>query len=259
MSFADLPKELWVEVITFMVPTDVILGLGLTASAFHELCELECVWKLIATRLDLDLSLKTSNTTWKTFVKEYRLRLVLPSFYDGQVELSNQGLTARHTSQKSGGHILFHANRPWRHGKHYFEVTLDHTEHQIFVGIIPFQRIQHHYVGGGYGWSCCPYYAFAQGQGTDKDKVRLGPLWRRHQDGDVIGVEVDLDNGDLSFWLNNKFLGTPYQNSSEILRSKPICAAASVLIPGEQCTFNFSPAIIYSAVNENPLQLTKWQ
>ena len=55
--------------------------------------------------------------------------------------------------------------------------------------------------------------------------------------GDIISSLIDLDQGEISFWRNNKFLGVAFDN----VKTGPNCAyfPAISLQRGERVIFNF--------------------
>ncbi|KAL6055338.1 hypothetical protein QOT17_016786 [Balamuthia mandrillaris] len=171
--------------------------------------------------------------------------------------LSPDKLTVR--KGRSEGHARCRNARKWGSGKHYFEVTIKHTSSQVFIGIILSDRESDtcfSIVGHSYdsGWCVVPYTGILLGNhGKQKAKPQSHANFNV---GDVIGVYLDIDAGDLLYFQNWSYL-VGLRNAEEIREHKPYYAAVSLMFPGEQVTFRFPPSIpsfVQQHIAENPLQ-----
>ncbi|KAL6055340.1 negative regulation of SNARE complex assembly [Balamuthia mandrillaris] len=160
----------------------------------------------------------------------------------GLLVLSPDKLTVR-KGENGAGHTRCRNARKWDSGKHYFEVTIKHTSSQIFIGIILTDRDTHNsIVGHSYdsGWCVIPYTGVLLG---NHGKQQAEPQSHANFNvGDVIGVYLDIDAGDLLYFWNSSYL-VGLRNAEEIREHKPYYAAVSLMFQDEEVTFRFPPSI----------------
>ncbi|KAL6065725.1 negative regulation of SNARE complex assembly [Balamuthia mandrillaris] len=296
LHLTHLPDELLVALLSYLPVQDLCM-LSSVCRRLHCLAQEESLWKSFCERegaldkfpalLELmegteedkdkgkdvdeeeqsanddDVEETTTNNTWKQWYKEaVSLHWVLPEWVrSDEILFDESKLTATRSDAVLGwhGHTLFRANRAWSSGRHYWEVKVDVCHQQIFIGVISAHYPRVPYIGGGWGWSICPFGPYAQGEGRDNVRMQLSPKYTSFNSGDVIGIELDCDNGSISFWQNDVFLGTPFRNSQEILAKRPLCAAVSMMSRGERCTANFKAKRRKSAEQEEPVLCTRYQ
>ncbi|KAL6053247.1 negative regulation of SNARE complex assembly [Balamuthia mandrillaris] len=165
---------------------------------------------------------------------------------EGSLSLSaNQRTVTQHSS--SNGHCKCRSANQWTSGKHYFEVTIDKTHQQIFIGILPVSKAtsSNSIVGHSSdpGWSVIPYTCYLLGN-YGKQRVPPEGLARdtRFENGDVIGIYLDVDAGHLFYFRNKKYF-VGLKGCDDIRQQQPYYAAVSLLLNEEQVTFSF-PAVI---------------
>ncbi|KAL6049881.1 hypothetical protein QOT17_020155 [Balamuthia mandrillaris] len=139
-------------------------------------------------------------------------------------------------------HTRAYSSRDWHSGKHYWEVTYDHTKEQIFAGVLPSKACNTHIgiIGHfGEGWSIVPYTGVLTGhRGKDHRQWTAKPSFEWIRNGDVVGICLNIDEGRLDYWRNGQYL-TGLQSES-IKQLGPYRAAVSLMLKEEKVTFNFN-------------------
>lgn len=160
-----------------------------------------------------------------------------PNDKSSSVSLSNSDLTIDITSTnsyKSAKSIYYSSTSKW-----YWEVTInvDGPDHML-VGVANSSASVENYCGvDTNGWG---YYGFNGNLYYNGSPTAYGNQYRA---GDIVGVALDMDNGEVYFSVN----GT-WQNSSDpVSRTAPaftgisgdIYAMCSLYLTGQQLTANF--------------------
>ncbi|MDQ8051069.1 SPRY domain-containing protein [Luteibacter sp.] len=170
-----------------------------------------------------------------------------PANKASEVVLSNGNLTATKTTTDSYG--MARSTTSKTTGKHYFEVYVNSGASSPFIqiGVVNASASLTSGVGNtADGWS---YYEDTGQKANNGSFSSYGALYTT---GDVIGVALNLDDGEVSFLKNNAAQGVAFTGLSG-----PLYAAISVyrqLGPPHQVTgrfkasdFTYTPPAGYSA------------
>ncbi|KAL6055366.1 hypothetical protein QOT17_016816 [Balamuthia mandrillaris] len=249
--FADLPVELQVESLKWLgLPGRDWLHCCLASSAMHRLSHEPTLWHHFCALQGIDVAeegVALESSDWKALYLSKQNHLVL--FEDTGLQtlvLSANKLTV--TKHGGGhGHVKCRSARQWKSGKHYFEVTVDNTNQQIFIGILPVANAisSRSIVGHSTdpGWSVIPYTCVLLGNYSKQHVQPVGvAAHTRFVNGDVIGVYLDVDAGHLLYFRNGTYF-VGLCDCADIRAQKPHYAAVSLLCSGEQVTFSFPPFI----------------
>ncbi|KAL6060818.1 hypothetical protein QOT17_013297 [Balamuthia mandrillaris] len=245
----DLPPELQLECLKWLggAPGRDWLHCCLTSKFLLGLCHDAALWRYFCRQLGQEGRSDTDEPVkdWKEHFL-HCIRNHLELFEDCQPEtlsLSQDKLTVLQQSS-AHGHIRCRSRHKWASEKHYFEVIIKDTHNQIFIGIVPVataitaRSIVGH--GTAAGWSVIPYTGRLLGNGG---KQKIEPLRSVVLEvGDVIGVYLDVDAGDLLYFQNEAYL-VGLQGCPDIREQKPYYAAASLMFRHEEATFRFPPSI----------------
>jgi len=153
------------------------------------------------------------------------------SSYTAPTEYWNPGDKSANITLSNGDQDAAAANTSWKScksydsyntGKHYFEIEIiTAADNFNIIGVGTLAELNSTYVGGtandcGYGY-----------RGTDGNKVTKEFGFQAYGDGfttgDIVGVALDLDNGEIYFAKNNT-----WQNSSNpVTRTNPAYTSIS--------------------------------
>ncbi|KAL6055339.1 hypothetical protein QOT17_016787 [Balamuthia mandrillaris] len=252
--FSELPFELQVECLKWLggSPAADWLHCCLTSKSMSELCHDAALWHFFCCQQGLlPGDTEEAVTDWKQHYFNTRTHLEL--FEDtmpGTFLLSPSKLNVRKTSP-SQSHVSCRSSHRWTSGRHYFEVSIKHTNNQVFIGIAEAERAATYASIAGFGrnpgWSVRPYVGEIldrRGRQAAAPKTRIC-----FSDGDTIGVYLDIDAGDLYYFLNGSYL-VGLQDCGDLRDRKPYYASVSLMFEGEEVTFRF-PASIPSFVKEH--------
>lgn len=120
------------------------------------------------------------------------------------------------------------ADTPFRHGVHYFELTLDRrTENELKVGITKTTNFNYDTSFSDYefGWAF-----YGVGQLRHANNATGEPYGKKCKKIGTLGVFLDMNKGILSFALDGEYFGIGFQ--SEELKQGNIWAAVSLLHVG---------------------------
>ncbi|KAL6066165.1 hypothetical protein QOT17_009757 [Balamuthia mandrillaris] len=261
--FGDLPMELQVECLKWLGPPGpdwlhYCLANRLTCqlchdpTLWHHFCDLRGIRMPIEEEEEgegegEEEEEEPAGESWKSLYLSNLNHLVLfEDNKEGSLALSaNKRTVTQHSS--GNGHCKCRSANQWTSGQHYFEVTIDKTHQQIFIGILPVSKAtsSNSIVGHSSdpGWSVIPYTCYLLGN-YGKQQVPPKELARdtRFENGDVIGIYLDIDAGHLFYYRNKKYF-VGLKDCDDIRQQKPYYAAVSLLLNEEQVTFSF-PAII---------------
>lgn len=136
-----------------------------------------------------------------------------PSDKHASVTLSNGNLTA--VASSSGQAVRATVGKS--SGKWYFEVTVNSAKTFGTVGVATASASLSTWVGGdAYGYGIATSFAYNNGSSNALTQFAV-------TDGDVIGVAVDLDNGEVWFRENGagSWAGTSSGNGDPVTRAYP--------------------------------------
>lgn len=111
-----------------------------------------------------------------------------------------------------------------RRGRSYWEVKLVHASgNYVAIGIAEGDADRSGEVGDLLSWGLrgCGSVSYIQDNGGPTRDVNMYPKLRSQE---TIGIDVDMDLGSLSFWVQGKLVGTPITG----LRGKTLFPALSV-------------------------------
>ncbi|KAL6069094.1 hypothetical protein QOT17_007819 [Balamuthia mandrillaris] len=279
--FLELPRELQLSTLLWLAPLVASENGDGDRDLFH--CHLVCKQFLEVLREDhfwqalLQMggavaegsgsSLPEDVQSWKQL---YQLQFIHVEVAQGGEELLRIDNRKRSVTLIGNHeyHTRVYASRDWHSGKHYWEVTYDHTKEQIFAGVLPSKACNTHIgiIGHfGDGWSIVPYTGVINGhRGKDHRQWTAKTSFEWIRNGDVVGICLNIDEGfcffvstsvlvcflfgwqrlskqttgRLDYWRNGQYM-TGLQSES-IKQLGPYRAAVSLMFKEEKVTFNFN-------------------
>jgi len=155
-----------------------------------------------------------------------------PRKSSSSVIISSDGMSVSPKEKSCGRGKVAVTNVPYpKFGVHYFEVTMDHIQGcNDAVGVVKELKVDSRLGEYSDSWAIRVY-------GVTTDQQRYGAIhenqhkeffkdWRK---GDRIGVKYDAKKKTLSYYQNDKFVGTPFTNvSGEIYPALEVCHGGSL-------------------------------
>ena len=131
-----------------------------------------------------------------------------PASCGRHIALSNNNLTARKSGSSYESII---ANTSFRHGQHYWEMRIDHYREpeDIWIGVCrkPLDVNSNSPPLSGNFWSLlCSHGSRCL---TSRESGYYHPITA---DGDRVGVLLDTENGTLSYFHNDQFIGEAFHD-----------------------------------------------
>jgi len=148
------------------------------------------------------------------------------------VTISSDGMSVSPKEKACGRGKVAVTNVPYpKFGVHYFEVTMDHIQGCYdAVGVVNKElKLESRLGEYSHSWAVRVY-------GVSNDQQRYGAIHDTHKEffkdwrkGDRIGVKFDAKKKTLSYYQNDKFLGTPFTDvSGEIYPALEVCHGGSL-------------------------------
>ncbi|KAL6055445.1 SPRY domain-containing SOCS box protein 3 [Balamuthia mandrillaris] len=256
--FLELPRELQLNTLVWLVPLVTshnnnnttepndgkdLYHCHLVCKRFRQVLQQDYFWQTVLQMSGVVeegcSSLPDGVHSWKELYQLQYIHLVAEEDSDDLLRIDNWKRTVTLVG-KHLYHTRLYGSRNWFSGLHYWEVTIDYTDNQIYIGVLPSEacNTNNGLIGGAHysGWSITPYTGEIKGN-HGKDVQPPPKNFRWFHQGDVIGVCLDIDAGRLDYWYNGEYL-TGLQAES-IKHQKPYRAAISLMNPGEKVTFTF--------------------
>ncbi|KAL6051313.1 hypothetical protein QOT17_019250 [Balamuthia mandrillaris] len=256
--FLELPSELQRNTLLWLVPLTTsrnndsnnepkhgrdLFHCHLVCKRFWQMLQQDYFWQTVLQMsgvVEEGSSLPHDVQSWKELYQLQYIHLVATEDSDDLLCIDNWKRTVTLVG-KHLYHTRLYSSHNWFSGRHYWEVTIDYTANQIYIGVLPSEacNTNNGLIGDAYepGWSIKPFTGEIKGsRGKDVQPPPQPFEWFRQ--GDVIGVCLDIDAGRLDYWHNGVYL-TGLQAES-IKHNGPYRAAISLMMPGEKATFNFA-------------------